>query len=427
MPEYPNRSPDGQAARSGPRQAPRSGRASRRTRRRLRLLPLLLLLLLVVGLWLLLSRCGREEPEPVQTQAPGSVSATLSFVGDISLDQAMMESFRSGSGYDFTPLLRYIVPLLATSDLTVGNLEGNVISDGSISDHNYPPSLLSALYAAGFDVLQTANSYSIQNGITGLTATKLAIEAAGMEPLGTWASEVDRRNNGVLIREVNGIRIALLAFTKGMNNLRLPTGSDYCVNLLYSDYDTNYSKIARSAIADAVQEARMQNPDVIIAMVHWGSEYDKQITDSQEEIAGLLFDNGVNLIIGSHSHYVGRMELVNRNISTLGGSLIAYSLGDFVSVADTSSARNGCVLSVTFVKDSDGVRISDVTYTPTYSAAPSESLGTERYEVLDTLDAISFYKQGYYERVSDKLYGRLVDAVESLQEQTGQPDMLVQK
>ena len=199
------------------------------------------------------------------------------------------------------------------------------------------------------------------------------------------------------------------------------------MNLLYSDYDTNYSKIARSAIAGVVEEARLQSPDVIIAMVHWGSEYDQQIADSQKEIAQLLFENGVNIVIGSHSHYVGPIELKNKRIQTFGGSLIAYSLGDFVSMADTSSARNGCVLSITILKDGDGTRIAKVEYAPTYSAAPSDSLGTRDYEILDTLDAISFYKQGYYDRVSDKLYDRLVSAVDKMMEQTGQPDLLANK
>jgi hypothetical protein len=88
-------------------------------------------------------------------------------------------------------------------------------------------------------------------------------------------------------------------------------------------------------------------------------------------------------------------------------------------MADTSSARNGCILSMTIVKDGDGVRITKVDYTPTYSAAPSASLDIEAYEILDTLDAISFYKQGYYDRVSDKLYEKLVSAVEKMKEQTG--------
>ena len=179
-----------------------------------------------------------------------------------------------------------------------------------------------------------------------------------------------------------------------------------------------YDTLVREKSA-AVEQARLQTPDVIVALVHWGSEYDREIAESQEEIAKLLFDSGVHLIVGSHSHFVGPMEFRSHSITPYGGSFIAYSLGDFVSSADTSSARNGCVLSVSFLKDSDGVRISELSYAPTYSAAPSEDLELKSYEVLDTLDAISFYESGYYDRVSEKLYDRLVSAVEKMQEQTG--------
>ena len=400
------------------RQDRRLGKARRRKRRLRKLLPILILLVLVAGIFLLF-RIGKqeEETEPSPTYAPGSSVVTLNFVGDISLDEAMLRSFQTGGGYDFTPLLRRIIPRLAAADLTVGNLEGNVTAQGGGAGV-YPQALLRDLYAAGFDVLQTANSYSIQNGIAGLTETKEAIQAAGMDALGTWVSAEDRAENGVLIREVNGMRIAFLAFTKGMNNLRLPEGTDYCVNLLYTDYDTNYSKIARTAISEAVLEAKLMEPDLIVAMVHWGSEYDKDVADSQKEIAKLLFENGVNLIVGSHSHYVSKMELKDRNITPYGGSFIAYSLGDFISTADTTTARNGCVLSVTVCKDEDGTRITELHYAPTYSAAPNSDLGTRDYEVLDTQDAISFYKNGYYDRVSDALYEKLVSAVEKMKEQT---------
>ncbi|MBO4419706.1 MAG: CapA family protein [Oscillospiraceae bacterium] len=411
------------------RQDRREDNARRRKRRFHRFFPLLLILLLFAAA-IFLFLFGKDEPAPAATTeapAPGSSVATLNFVGDISLDESMIDCFRTESGFDFTPLFRRIVPRLAPADLTVGNLEGNITGSNGVSDYNYPPALLQALYDAGFDILETANSFTIQNGITGLTATKQAIQAAGMDALGTWSSQEDRKENGVLIRDVNGIRIAFLSFTKGMNNLRLPEGAEYCVNLLYSDYDTNYSKIARSAIAAAVEEARMMSPDIIIAMVHWGSEYDRQVTESQEEIAELLFDSGVHLVIGAHSHYVGPMELKNKRLTPTGGNFVAYSLGDFVSASYNASARNGCILSLTVQKDRDGTRITDLTYVPTYSAAPSESLEIRDCEVLDTLGAISFYKQGYYDRVSDKLYEQLVSALEEMKKQTGMPDNLAQK
>lgn len=401
----------------------RLGKTRRRKRFLRRLIPLLLILALLGGLVWLLRPEEDDSPAAARTTEPGEAQATLCFVGDINLDLDMLRAFNGSGGYDFSPLFRRVTALLSEADLTLGNLEGNIITQGNFSDHNYPPELLRDLYAAGFDILQTANSYSIQNGISGLSRTREEILASGMAPLGTWSSEEQRREEGVLVREINGLRFAFLGFTKGMNNLRLPEGAEACVNLLYTDYDTNYTQIARSAIAAAVEEARAAEPDVIVAMVHWGSEYDQQIADSQKDIAKLLFDSGVHVIVGSHSHYVSAMELKNKSISPFGGSFIAYSLGDFVSLADNSASRSGCILTLRFQKDRSGLRISQAEYTPIFSAAPSEQLEVDRYEVLNTLDAISFYEGGYYDRVSQALYEKLVAAVERMKEQTGVPEL----
>ena len=118
------------------------------------------------------------------------------------------------------------------------------------------------------------------------------------------------------------------------------------------------------------------------------------------------------------------MELPEQKGSSRGSKLLAYSLGDFVTASDSNQARNGCILSVTVEKERGSVRITDLRCIPTYSAAPSDELKTRDYEVLDTLAAISFYQQGYYDRVSDELYERLVSALDKLKEQTGIPDSI---
>ena len=401
------------------RQDRKRSNAQRRRRRLKRILPPLLLVCVLLGVWLSQRKPPQTEPTAETVlPAPGTAAASINFVGDINLDQTMMSSFLSGGDYDFSPLFRRLTPRLSAADLTVGNFEGTLVEAGSVADHAYPPALLTALYGAGFDILQTANSYSIQNGISGLKATKQGILEAGFDTLGTWTSAEDRAENGVLIREVNGIRFAFLAFTKGLNNLRLPQGTEYCVNLLYKDYDTNHTELDRASIQAAVEQARACSPDVIIALVHWGSEYEQSVAQSQKDAAKLLFESGVHVIIGSHSHFVGPMELRNREISS-GGNFIAYSLGDFVSVADDSTAHNGCVLSLDFQKQGSSVTIRQAQYTPTYSAVPSEELGTTGYELLDTMDAIRFYEDGYYDRVSEQLYTQLVSSVEKMQEQTG--------
>ena len=403
------------------RQDRRLAAIHRRKKRMRWLIPLVCFLIATSMVLFVMIRSYREnhtETEPETTEPLAEAYAELAFVGDIAMNQAAVQAFRTDGSYDFSSCFRWVMPQLMAADLTVGNLEGNI--SGEASDYNYPPEFLDTLYDCGFDILQTANSFSIQNGITGLAQTKQAIEEAGMDALGTYGTQEEwEESGGVLIREVNGIRFAFIGFTKGVNSLRLPEGSEHCVNLLYSDYDTKFSVIAKADILSVVEHAKLLQPDVIVAMLHWGSEYSEEITASQKEIASLLFSNGVSLIVGSHSHYVGPMENERSTLFHTGSGFIAYSLGDFLSTADTSTARNGCILNVRFEKKGDEIRISSVSYTPTFSAAPDKSLDITAYEVLDTLDAISFYEAGYYDRISPDLYSKLLSAVERLKEQTG--------
>ena len=405
--------------------------AAHRRRRRMRWsIPLgILLLLILAGITYLVVRAIRR-PDAAEDDTPPVVDAsvTIAFVGDISMDEEALNFFRAGTGYDFSPCFRHVTAELTGCDLAVGNLEGNITDSDSVGSYQYPPALLDALYQAGFDILQTANSYSIQNGITGLVRTKQAVEAAGMATVGTCASQAEwDETGGVLIRDVNGIRFAFIAFTKSMNNLRLPEGAEYSVNLLYDDYDTNYKTIAKTDILNVINRAKARQPDVIIALVHWGSEYTEEISDSQRQIANLLQENGVTLIIGSHSHYVGPIEQVNAPEFAGGKGLVAYGLGDFLSAADTTTARNGCILRVCFEKHGNQVQLASVSYSPTYSVMPSERLETDSYEILDSLQAVSLYRQNYYDSISAPLYEMLVSAISRMGEQTGAPELQSKK
>lgn len=164
-----------------------------------------------------------------------------------------------------------------------------------------PDALATALRSTGFSLVQTANSYTIQNGLSGLERTKTILRSVGLTPVGTYESAEDRAQNRAVLVEANGIRIAVVAFTKGMNGMRLPSGAEYCTNLLYTDYDSNYSHIDTDGITAAIDAARALSPDIIVAALHWGSEDVSDISDTQEKIADLMFRRGVDVIVGART------------------------------------------------------------------------------------------------------------------------------
>ena len=358
---------------------------------------------------------GSDTPTESKTPRSDTAVATLCAVGDIRITDELLQAARQGGSYDFSDILRGTTAVVGAADVAIGNLE-TTLSGEPYNDGSAPDALATALRSTGFSLVQTANSYTIQNGLSGLERTKTILRSAGLTPVGTYESAEDRAQNRAVLVEANGIRIAVVAFTKGMNGMRLPSGAEYCTNLLYTDYDSNYSRIDTDGITDAIVAARALSPDIIVAALHWGSEDVSDISDTQEKIADLMFRRGVDVIVGSHSHRVGPVE--RRSITTDDGVqkdvVLAYGLGDYCA-AQEGETNASLALTVEFTRTGESTVISDVRCTP-LATADCGAGTAPRYQVLDAADAVRLYENNYYQRVSDELYEQLLAAKQQVEE-----------
>jgi poly-gamma-glutamate synthesis protein (capsule biosynthesis protein) len=86
-----------------------------------------------------------------------------------------------------------------------------------------------------------------------------------------------------------------------------------------------YNEFAKNGAALALDEIVKleKKADVTVVYAHWGTEYEKNSSQKQRELAHRFVDNGADLIIGSHPHVVQEVEIYN-------GKEIYYSLGNFV-------------------------------------------------------------------------------------------------
>ena len=147
-----------------------------------------------------------------------------------------------------------------------------------------------------------------------------------------------------------------------------------------------------TSILARVDAAKNTGADVIVAMLHWGSEYDVTVSDSQTEIRDLLFRNGVDVILGTHSHIVGPMEMVD--VETTDGEkkkcFVAYSLGNFISDMTRDYTMESVVLNLEFTKNGETgeTTISDVSYTPLYILNRGEE-ADRQFEILPIRGAIN--------------------------------------
>lgn len=328
--------------------------------------------------------------------APDNTVVHMAFAGDLNVTEQVVAS--GGGDYNYTDVFMDVVPLLAEADVTALNFEGNFYGAPYGTDRSAPEQLAEALASAGVDLVQLANSYSIYKGMDGLSKTIHTLRAAKLEPLGAYASTAEaREGKGYTIRTVQGVKIAFVAFTKGMDGMALPEGNAGCVNLLYSDYSTDYQKVDVDGITKVLDAVNKEYPDLTVAMLHWGSEYNNNISKTQEQICSLLQENGVDAILGTHSHYVQKMEF---NPQT--GTFVAYSLGDFFSDAQKAGSEYSVILDLEVTKSgaTGQTQITNFTYTPIFTVAEKD----KPLKILQIHPTMKAYEDGFLGKVSPETY-----------------------
>lgn len=421
-------SPEEMDKRRGKREAQR--KRQKKQKQKLHLIIAAAVLILGVsayGLFTLIKNAPKpevtEETEvttaPTEATVPVQSSQTTIHIraaGDLNVTNAVVRAGAAANGYDFTRAFQDVASTLAAGDLTVLNLEGNVCGEpyGTLTT-SAPQALLTSLRAAGVDLVQMANSATINNGLIGLNNTLNSIRTAGLEPVGAYASPTEfKKAKGYTICTVRGVKIAFVAFTKGVGGMGMPAGNEDCVNLLYLDYNDTYRKVDTAGITAILKSAAEEKPDITIALLHWGSENNDTISSTQESIANLLMKNGVSAIIGTHSHRV--QQIVH---DPNAGTLIAYSLGDFFGDAAHGGTNYSIILDLEITKDKElgTTKVTGYSFTPIYTVTESQSSDTFR-RVVRIQQALEAFDGNYVDKVSRACYDDMRNALERIDSRT---------
>lgn len=361
-----------------------------------------------------------QATEPA-TRAQKSTKTTIHIkaAGDLNVTNSVINAGVAVGGYNYTRAFMDVASTLSDADLTVLNLEGNICGEPYGSDTTSAPrELLDGLRNAGVDLIQMANSCTINNGLIGLTSTLQTIRAAGLEPVGAFASEPEfQQSKGYTITEAQGVKVAFVAFTKGLGGRGLPAGNDNLVNILYEDYASTYDKIDRTRITNILKAVEAEKPDITIALLHWGSEYNDDISDTQKSIANLMKKQGVDVIIGTHPHTVQAIEY-----DELAGTLVAYSLGDFFGDASRGGTNYSIILDLEITKDSSTgtTKVTNYSYTPIYTVSEAESAdGYRRVVRIDK--TVEAWEENYLDKVSQSAKESMVYALDRIEARINPP------
>ncbi|MTI96407.1 MAG: CapA family protein [Firmicutes bacterium] len=207
---------------------------------------------------------------------------------------------------------------IKSGDLVFGNLEAPISDVGNPMDKAYvfraKPFTIEVLLDGGFNLVSLANNHILDYGAEAMLDTIDLLDQHGIAHAG--AGKDQAAAGAPVLREVNGVKVAMLAYTGAFPARLYPAwqaGPDTPGTAFYYDEDR---------LVEAVKSAR-ELADVVIVSMHWGYEYTYATNAEQHRLGKLVVDSGADLVLGHHSH-------TPQGIEFYGGKPIVYSLGNFL-------------------------------------------------------------------------------------------------
>jgi len=188
-------------------------------------------------------------------------------------------------------------------------------------NYRLSPDNVTSLTAASIDCCALANNHALDWGRSGLLETLDTLAKAGIRAVGAGRNAAQAGAPAVLDIAGKG-RVVVFAFgsaTSGIPAEWAAGENEPGVNLLDDLSDRTAGRIARQT--DAVKASG----DVLVASIHWGSNWGYHIPDAHRRFAHELIDSaGFDIIYGHSSHHPRGIE-VYRN------KPILYGCGDLLN------------------------------------------------------------------------------------------------
>lgn len=367
---------------------------------------LCLLLIGVVGLILVnvsksdISPSGIKVDHPILGRDIHDVSKevneeiTIAAIGDILIHDRVYNDAREGELFNFDPMLNNLPSELKKPDLLLANQEtivaGESIGLSGYPTFNSPHEIVDSLKKAGIDIVSTANNHALDRGVEAQKLSISYLNQIGLPHVGTYLTKEEQ--DKLVILEKNGIKVAYLAYTYGLNGIPIPKENEYIVNI-----------IDKERISNEIQRAKKE-ADVIVMAIHWGNEYQRFPSKEQKELAQFLIDEGVHIIFGSHPHVLQPIEWLEGKNGQQG--LVVYSLGNFLSGQDEEYRDIGGMVSITVNKKQRGqateITMNNPSFYPTFVSSKAES-NYMMHPLLHSQEAIDKYGPSIYSEIMNHM------------------------
>ncbi len=305
---------------------------------------ILVFIIIVIGLILLFNSFNdkevKENNEPFnkveENNDKKENKAKLTLVGDFLFEQPFYDA--KDAGDDINNYFKNVKQYFKDDDLSIGNMEvviGNDDLKVSGTGFNFcAPSYIGDLVnTLDLQVLSTTNNHTFDRGIEGIKSTLNYFKNnTNIMTVGTYESVEDREKDRIL--DINGIKFGFLAYSYG-TNITIPKEYRNLVGLFKNPDSKTITDNEKDTIKKEVSNLRSE-VDVLIVIMHWGIEFTYSPNQEQKDMAKMLNELGVDIIMGSHSHSIEPIERIGDEHKTL----VYYSMGNFVS-ADDDISRTG--------------------------------------------------------------------------------------
>jgi poly-gamma-glutamate synthesis protein (capsule biosynthesis protein) len=235
------------------------------------------------------------------------------------------------------------------ADLALVNLEGSA-PDIHVNGRNnfvftFDPALLVGLAHAGIDAVSLANNHIRNSGNVGVIQTGQHLDALGIAHAGAGANVTAARQPVWL--KADGLRVAMLGYSAVGRG-------DWASNT-----HPGAAPLKLGDVTADIHAAKAAGADIVIVMPHWGTEFSYVLSTSQKSEAAAFVAAGADLVLGSHSHWVGAIQsLPGPN----GPAFVDYSMGDLIfTLNHDTQAQEGVIVNLTF----SGKRLAQVELDPT--------------------------------------------------------------
>lgn len=322
---------------------------------------------------LLISGC-QNAPKKEKVQEPKK-DDTVSFVavGDNLMHQRLLDEAKADDDYDFSSYYTNIKPYIEQADLAFVNQE-TILGGGKASGYPYfntPDAMAKNLHDVGFDIVNGSTNHALDQGYEGIQhSIQVFKNYQDMHYIGLYQSQEER--DQIQVVEKDGLRIAFLAYNQMLNYTE--DYPSYCIN----DFDEEKMK-------NDVENAK-EISDIVIVSCHWGIENDMEPQPFQKKNAKFLADLGVDIVLGTHTHTLQPVEWIEGQDGHQ--TLVAYSLGNFISGMLEEDSQLGGMLTCDFKKDGSEWSIQNVTLVPLMNHYET----TNQKNIIDTREKFTVYR-----------------------------------